>query len=85
MKTYVVKSGDTLTAIARKYDTTVEALVASNDVKDKNIIYVGQVLMIPNKEPDKPTNNQLHNAFITCLGAIEELPEYKQLEALLNG
>lgn len=33
----------------------------------------------------KPTNTQLYNAFITCLDAVQALPEFKQLEDLLNG
>lgn len=32
----------------------------------------------------RPTNQQLYNAFITCLDAIEELPEFKQLRDLLG-
>jgi len=32
-----------------------------------------------------PTNAQLYNAFITCLDAIEDLPEFKQLEKMLYG
>lgn len=85
--TYTVKSGDNLSTIARKYGTTVEALVASNGIKNKNLIYPGQVLHIPVKEVQevKPTNNEVYNAFITCLGAIEALPEFKQLEKLLYG
>lgn len=84
--TYTVKKGDTLSAIARKHNTTVEALVASNGIKNKNLIYVGQVLTIPVKEAphDKPTNNQLYNAFVSCLDAIEELPEFKTLAGLLE-
>lgn len=77
---YIVKSGDTLSAIARKFNTTVEALVASNGIKDKNLIYVGQILTIP----EKASNNQLYNAFITCLYAIEDLPEFKTLSGLLE-
>lgn len=80
MITYTVKKGDTLSSIAKKYDTTVEALVASNGIRNKNIIYVGQVLTIPS-----PTNNQVYNALVTCLDAIEDLPEFKTLEALLHG
>ncbi len=79
---YTVKKGDTLFAIARKYDTTVEALVATNAIKNKNYIYPGQVLKIPEKV-DKAT--AVHNALVACLDAIEDLPEYKKLEALLNG
>lgn len=44
--TYTVKSGDTLSAIAKKYNTTVDSLVSKNGIKDKNKIYVGQVLKI---------------------------------------
>lgn len=32
-----------------------------------------------------PTNTQLYNAFITCLDALEQLPEFKQLEKMLYG
>lgn len=45
-KTYTVKSGDTLSGIATKYGTTVDNLVAKNGIKDKNKIYVGQILKI---------------------------------------
>lgn len=44
---YVVKSGDTLTAIAKKYKTTVSALVKANNIKNKNKIYPGQKIKIP--------------------------------------
>ena len=43
---YIVKKGDTLTKIAKKYKTTVKELVSKNNIKDKNKIYVGQVLKI---------------------------------------
>lgn len=45
-KTYVVVKGDTLSGIAKRYDTTVNALVAANDIKDPNKIYVGHELKI---------------------------------------
>lgn len=44
---YVVKKGDTLTAIAKRYKTTVSALVKANGIKDKNKIFVGQKIKIP--------------------------------------
>lgn len=80
--TYTVKQGDTLSAIAQKHNTTVEALVASNGIKNKNVIFVGQVLMIPTKTATG--NNQVYNALVTCLDAIEELPEFKTLSGLLE-
>lgn len=44
--TYTVVAGDTLSAIAKKYGTTVNQLVALNNIANPNLIYVGQVLKI---------------------------------------
>ena len=46
-KTYTVKTGDTLTAIAIKFGITVPALAAANNIANPNLIQVGQVLVIP--------------------------------------
>lgn len=81
--THTVKKGETLSAIAKNYNTSVEALVASNGIKNKNLIYVGQVLKIPNAEQPM-SNNAVYNALITCLDAIEDLPEFKTLEEFLH-
>lgn len=44
--TYVVQAGDTLSAIARRFKTTVTALMALNNLADANMIYSGQTLVI---------------------------------------
>lgn len=44
--TYTIKAGDTLSAIAIRFNTTVQALVALNEIKNPNLILVGQVLKI---------------------------------------
>lgn len=49
--TYVVKFGDTLSQIARTFNTTVAALVQANNIANPNLIYVGQVLIIPGAPP----------------------------------
>jgi lysozyme len=46
-RTYTVQSGDSLTAIAVKYGSTVAAIASANDIKNINNIKVGQVLVIP--------------------------------------
>lgn len=45
-KVYTVKCGDTLTAIAKKYNTTVNTIVKKNSIKNANLIYPGQKLII---------------------------------------
>lgn len=49
---YVVKSGDTLSGIARRYNTTYQELARYNNIANPNLIYVNQVIKIPNaKKP----------------------------------
>ena len=43
---YKVKKGDTLTSIAKANNTTVKKLVADNGIKNKNLIFVGQKILI---------------------------------------
>lgn len=44
--TYMVKRGDTLSKIASKYGTTYQELARINNIKNPNLIHVGQVLKI---------------------------------------
>jgi LysM repeat protein len=44
---YIVQSGDTVSAIARRFGTTVKAIVDANDIADPNVVRVGQRLLIP--------------------------------------
>lgn len=52
---YTVKRGDNLTKIAKAYKTTVAQLVIWNNIKNPNLIFPGQVLIVGKKEPDPPT------------------------------
>jgi len=49
--TYVVRTGDTLFTIAQKFNTTVERLIALNNITDPNMILVGMVLTISPEQP----------------------------------
>ena len=51
---YRVRSGDTLYAIAQRYNVTVEVLSLNNGISDVNRIWAGQVLKIP-KERQSPS------------------------------
>lgn len=66
--TYTVKSGDTLSSIARKYNTTYQKLAEINGIQDPSKIYVGQVLKVigtstpspaptPKPNPIKPSTS----------------------------
>ncbi len=48
MTKYVVKAGDTLSALAKRFHTTIEDLMKDNpEIKDPNLIFVGQTLTVP--------------------------------------
>lgn len=55
--TYTVKKGDTLSGIAKKYNTTVDNLAKLNNIKNVNLIYVGQVLTISGKSSSTATSS----------------------------
>lgn len=57
--TYTVVQGDTLSAIAQRYNTTTDILKNLNNIADVNKIYVGQVLKI---KGNASTNTQTSNA-----------------------
>jgi N-acetylmuramoyl-L-alanine amidase len=44
---YKVRTGDTLSHIAKKYQTTVSYLETLNNIDNPNLIYSGQVLLVP--------------------------------------
>ena len=43
-ETYEVKSGDTLSKIALENNTSVENIIASNNLTNKDLIYAGQII-----------------------------------------
>ena len=43
---YTIKKGDTLSAIAKRYGTTTQALAKKNGIKNPNVIYPGRTLKI---------------------------------------
>ena len=44
---YIVKAGDTLSGIAKKYGTTYQVLASYNGIANPNVIRVGQKIRIP--------------------------------------
>ena len=94
MVTYKVKSGDTLSGIAKANGTTVAILKALNpNITNVNVIRVGQIINLPspaptntNPEPTEPKEKDhaaIGQAVDKCLSAIQKLPEFHALENLL--
>jgi LysM repeat protein len=46
-QTYVVVEGDTLFLIAKRFNTTMEALVKANQLTNADFVWIGQILIIP--------------------------------------
>lgn len=44
---HIVSAGETLSSIARRYNTTIWAIVVRNNLQNANYIYAGQRLIIP--------------------------------------
>lgn len=91
-QTYTVKRGDNLTKIARMYGVTVQDLVSWNDIKNPNLIYPGQVLIIKKAEAvwykvvrcDNLT--KIARAYGTTVAALLKLnPDIKNPNLILVG
>ena len=79
-RTYTVVAGDTLSQIAARFGTTVNAIRTSNNL-NSDIIRVGQTLTIPNGTIGTPTNYvvisgdtlfNIANRFGTTVNAIKQ-------------
>jgi len=54
-QTYVVRRGDTLATIARRYGVSMWSLAQANGIRNPSFIYVGQVLRIPSGRSPAPS------------------------------
>lgn len=73
--TYTVVKGDTLGKIADKYKVTVAQILAANpDIKDPNVIHVGQVIRIPSG-----STADVAQLLRQALSDVEALPSVKAL------
>ena len=46
---YIIKKGDCLSVIAQRYGTTVKTLCELNNIKNPDLIYAGNKLLVPYK------------------------------------
>jgi LysM repeat protein len=56
-QTHTVRRGETLSSIAARYGTTVQAIVQANGLANANTIYAGQRLIIPGAGSSGPTQS----------------------------
>lgn len=49
---YIIKYGDTLSYLAKKYQSSVSDIAKINNISNPNLIYVGQVIRIPTCKMD---------------------------------
>ena len=82
--TYTVKSGDTLSGIAEKYNTTVEKLAEKNKIKDIHLIYVDQVLVIDGEAPATSTTSAATAEAPVAAPAATETTTYEAPAASLT-
>lgn len=89
---YIVKAGDTLSEIAKKYNTTVSIIKAANNISNENLIRIGQVLKIPNasnpvyytvKSGDNLT--QIANTYNTTIEKLVSMNDIKNINSLQVG
>ena len=72
-KYYTVVKNDTLTKIAKKYNTTIKNLASWNNIKNVNLIYVGQKLIVGSEsgssvKPASKTSNNSNKPVIELFG-----------------
>lgn len=66
--THKVVKGDTLSELAVKYNTTVNKLVQLNNIKDPDLIIIGQVLRLDDSAPSSSTKSSSNRAVIDLFG-----------------
>lgn len=74
---YRVKSGDVLWRIARDYDTSIEAIVDLNNIANRDLIYVNQLLELPevtSQEEATLSNAEKAVAVIESIGTSNTEP-----------
>lgn len=68
--TYVIRTGDTLSSIAKAHSTTVEKLLAANHLSWSSVIYAGKKLTIPSAAASAATATAASTGSTTALGSV---------------
>ncbi len=57
---YTIQSGDTLAVIAERFGVSLDALIAQNNIQNRDLISVGQILTIPSADGAPPRIPVIH-------------------------
>lgn len=68
---YTVKREDTLWSLANRYNTTVDALVAINNLSDNSAIVAGQTILVP-KGAESPAPEKAQDDRVTAKKSVRE-------------
>ncbi|KXX69813.1 LysM peptidoglycan-binding domain-containing protein [Flammeovirga sp. SJP92] len=71
-KTHTVSQGESLYAIARKYNTTPQAILEENGLGNNAPIYIGQELTIPSASKPTPAPAPSNNTTVTSTPSSQE-------------
>ena len=61
IRTHVVRSGETLSSIAKEENTSVKSICDKNDIQESSILKVGQKLIISGNKTNQPKDNSSNN------------------------
>jgi LysM repeat protein len=60
-RTHVVRSGETLSSIAKEENTSVNIICEKNNIKESSILKVGQKLIVTGNKTNQPKDNSSNN------------------------
>lgn len=88
---YIVQSGDTLSGIAEEYNTTYKVLAQLNGIRNPNLIYVGEKILLPGGSSGGGSGSGSSASYYivqpgdTLSGIAEKYNTTYQILAQLNG
>ncbi len=72
--TYTIQDGDNLSSIAKRNNTTVKELQSINNIKNPNLLYVGDKILIPNSRVKTEINpDEMTITYVDEKGHIKNL------------
>lgn len=82
--TYTVKSGDTVSAVAQKFDTTTNTIAKQNNLSDVNVIYVGEKLSVNETENQTAPQTPSREQTVTASTQQNQTPQQTTVKQSVN-